>query len=66
MISIGWIPVDRDGAVHQATVSNAYSNMFDRQKRKPTRKAVRKVYVTRGKASQYSPVGKAKEVFTSE
>lgn len=63
MISIGWIPVDKDGDVHQATVSNAYNHMFDKKNRKPTRKAVRKVYVTEGKAAQYSPVGKAKEVF---
>ncbi len=61
--SIGWVPIDHTGEVYQATVSNRYNAMFDPKNRKPTRKAVRKLYSTEKRAASYSPVGKAKEVF---
>ena len=61
--AIGWTPVDEAGNVHQSTVSNAYQNMFRKDKDTPTRKSVKKIYATEGKAAQYSPIGKAEQVF---
>lgn len=56
--SAGWVPLDENGEVYRAEVSNAYSGG-----RGSTRKAVRKLYATEKRAAAYSPVGKAKEVF---
>lgn len=61
LIPVGWTPIDSTGAIHQSEVSNAYQHMFGHGG--PTRKSVRKIYQTEGKAAQYSPVGKAVEVF---
>jgi hypothetical protein len=58
MSSIGWVPVDENDQVFQSTVSAAYS-----KGRGQTRKSVRKIYATEGRAASYSPVSKAKEVF---
>lgn len=57
--SVGWVPIDHTGEVYRAEVSNAYSGG-----RGSTRKAVRKLYATEKRAAAYSPVGKAKEVFS--
>lgn len=61
LVSIGWVAVTETGDVHQSEVSNAYQHMFGHGQ--STRKSVRKIYATEGKAAQYSPIKKAKEVF---
>lgn len=60
-VSVGWTSVDQSGEIHQSEVSNAYQHMFGHGG--PTRKSVRKIYTTEGKAKQYSPCKKAVEVF---
>lgn len=56
---IGYVPLNEDGSIYQATLSNAYAG----RNIKPTRKGVKKLYDTEGMAKRYSPVKKAKPVY---